>query len=185
MEYVNRRETGESKNERPFYVKQKVGTIRKYTDVWVKILRYIWRTSQCERETRPKYTFTSNQQKYLHRMRRTARKIADKEEEEVEEGGRVTEAKGKEKRNQAIEERCLEFWIAMFDHGLGDSEYDSAIISGIAVLGLDTENKGWAPAENFTPKLSAIVTIVRAIVVYTGHSHRQKTIQRGIEDGLS
>jgi len=41
LEYVNRRETGESKNERPFYAGQKVGTIRKYTDVWVKILRFI------------------------------------------------------------------------------------------------------------------------------------------------
>jgi len=73
----------------------------------------------------------------------------------------------------------------MFDHALGDTEYDSAIISGIAVLGLDTENKGWAPAENFTPKLSAIVTIARAIVVYTGHVHRQKTIERCIEEGLT
>jgi len=33
LEYVNQRETGESKNERPFYVGQKVGTIRKYTDI--------------------------------------------------------------------------------------------------------------------------------------------------------
>lgn len=39
--YVNRRETGEADNERLFYVKQKVNTIRKYTDVWLKILRYI------------------------------------------------------------------------------------------------------------------------------------------------
>jgi len=45
LEYVNRREIGESKNERPFYAKQKIRTIRKYTDVWFKILRYVWRTS--------------------------------------------------------------------------------------------------------------------------------------------
>lgn len=73
----------------------------------------------------------------------------------------------------------------MFDHELGDSEYDSAIISGIAVLGLDTDNKGWAPAESFTLRLSAIVTITRAMVVYTAYSHRQKTIRRCIADGLS
>jgi len=138
LEYVNRRETGESKNERPFYAKQKVGTIRKYTDVWVKILRYIWRTSQWEKEARPKYTFTSNQQRCLHRMRRIARQIADDEEEEGEEGTQQPRAEVKKKRNQAIKDQCLQFWITMFDHALGDTEYDSAIISGIAVLGLDT-----------------------------------------------
>jgi len=52
-------------------------------------------------------------------------------------------------------------------------------------LGLDTDNKGWAPAENFTPKLSAIVTITRAIVVYTAYNYRQKTTRRYIADGLS
>ena len=39
--YVNRRETGEKDNERPFYAKQKVNTMKKYIDVWLKILRYI------------------------------------------------------------------------------------------------------------------------------------------------
>ena len=33
LEYVNRRETGEHKNERPFYSEQKVNTIRKYSRV--------------------------------------------------------------------------------------------------------------------------------------------------------
>ena len=41
LEAVNRRETGERSNEKPFYAGQKVATIRKYSRVWVKMLRYI------------------------------------------------------------------------------------------------------------------------------------------------
>ena len=53
----------------------------------------------------------------------------------------------------------------MFDHELGDSEYESAILSGLAVLGADSENGGWMPAINYTPTLAAIITTMRAIVI--------------------
>jgi hypothetical protein len=45
LEFVNRREVGEGKNERPFYAKHKAKTMKKYTAIWVKMLRYIWRSS--------------------------------------------------------------------------------------------------------------------------------------------
>jgi hypothetical protein len=57
LEAVNRRETGERSNERPFYAGQKVATIRKYSRVWVKLLRYIWRTEG--RDFRPDYELTA------------------------------------------------------------------------------------------------------------------------------
>ena len=60
----------------------------------------------------------------------------------------------------------------MFNHKLGGSEFDSAIISSLAVIGLDLENQGWIPAENYTPKLSAMVTVTRALVVYIAYGHR-------------
>jgi len=60
----------------------------------------------------------------------------------------------------------------MFDHKLGGSEFESAIISGLAVIGLDSDNQGWIPAENYTLKLSAIVTVTRALVVYIAYGHR-------------
>jgi hypothetical protein len=45
LEFVNRREVGEAKNERPFYAKHKAKTMKNYIAVWVKMLRYIWRSS--------------------------------------------------------------------------------------------------------------------------------------------
>ncbi|KAJ9634928.1 hypothetical protein H2199_008792 [Coniosporium tulheliwenetii] len=39
LDHVNGREVGEQTNEWPFYARQKVKTIRKYSDHWVKVLR--------------------------------------------------------------------------------------------------------------------------------------------------
>lgn len=78
------------------------------------------------------------------------------------------------------------FWISMFNHELRDREYDSAIISGLVVLALDTESGGWMPAVSYTPILAAVVTVLRALVVYRSWQRRQKEIQRRIvEEGIT
>jgi len=188
--YVNRRETGEADNERPFYAKQKVNTIRKYIDVWLKILRYIWRTSDLEKESRPGYELTSKQERYLRMVKKTAEITESKEKgdsrgrEEVGSQRRELEEEEKKKRQEYIERRLLQFYIAMFDHHYKDTEYINGVISALAVLGLDTDNKGWAPAENFTPKLSAIVTVMRSMVLYAGHTHRVHAIESHISEGF-
>ena len=56
LEAVNRRETGERSNEKPFYARQKVATIRKYSRVQVKVLRYSQRTEG--RDSKPDYELT-------------------------------------------------------------------------------------------------------------------------------
>ena len=182
MEYVNRRETGEAKNERPFYAKQKLYTIRKYSRVWVKVLRYIWRTGQRERGegNRPDWTFTQQQERHFRSM-----VAAMREEGQMRQSQRQSQRRTDMKKNQEeMEEHCLHFWMTMFDHELKASEYESGIISALAVLGLDTEKGGWMPAENFTPLLSAIVTVTRAMVVYTAHKHREGAIQEGVQRGF-
>ena len=183
LEYVNRRETGEKTNEKPFYARQKVQTVRKYSHHWVKILRYIWRT--CDIEGRPKYILTSNQGRRLQRLRR----LADREEEvsriEVEEdpirrgGARPTPPD----RQRELDAACLEFWIAMFDHELSTGEFESGIISALAVLGLNTEKGGWKEAINYTPILSAIVTGTRALVIHQAWKDREDEIQRLQQEG--
>jgi hypothetical protein len=64
------------------------------------------------------------------------------------------------------EEASLAFWIAMFDHELKDREFESGIISIATVLGLEVERRGWRLALSYTPMLSAIITTLRALVVY-------------------
>lgn len=72
--FVNRREVGEGKNERPFYAKHKAKTMKKYTAIWIKILRYIWRSSSRGEEDRPSYRLTRQQEQELGKMKQLTRR---------------------------------------------------------------------------------------------------------------
>ena len=67
---VNRRENGAPNNDKPFYGKQKIKTIRKYANVFTQILRYIWRTAKMSE--RPKYRLTDVQKQALERLQHAA-----------------------------------------------------------------------------------------------------------------
>ncbi|KAM0713371.1 hypothetical protein Q7P35_000824 [Cladosporium inversicolor] len=117
------------------------------SDLGLKILRYIWRTAA--KENRPKYTLTDRQRGCLSELH-----AATREEIEAEEGWEKKQGnKGKELR-EAIEGACLRFWLAMFDHELQDDEYESGVISGLAVSGM-SQNGGreWRSALLYTPDL--------------------------------
>ena len=184
MMYINRREAGAVSNDRPFYGKQKVQTIRKYSDRFVRILRYIWRTEAVEK--RPEYCLTNRQQTELKELRRQAARIAQRERsmptpdtvEFIQQSRRQIHRRGR------LVNQCITFWIAMFDHQLKDNEFESAIISGLAVLGADGENGGWMPAINYTPILAAMITTMRAIVIRRAWRIRQDEIKKQIENGM-
>jgi hypothetical protein len=55
---IDRQENGAPNNDKPFYSKQKIKTVRKYADVFTQILRYIWRT--VEMSERPAYRLTTS-----------------------------------------------------------------------------------------------------------------------------
>lgn len=155
LEYVTRRETGEKDNERPFYVKHKANTIRKYMRHWVEMLCYLWRTQHVVK--RPRYKFTAQQTEMLDRMKEVG-------------GETVKDDRWDGKMRSAV----LEFWISMFHHHLPDEEYTSGIISAIAVLGIHRKRGGWIPAIHFTPILSDIVTTLRALVVHRAWRQRRE-----------
>jgi hypothetical protein len=72
----------------------------------------------------------------------------------------------------------------MFNHRLDDSEFQSGIVSGLAVLGADTEHGGWAPAMNYTPTLAAMITTMRAIVIRKAWQTRRRYIAKSIQRGV-
>jgi len=173
LEHVNRREVGEQTNERPFYARQKVQTIRKYSDHWVKVLRYVWRTHS--RARKPPYTLTPRQSRCM----RLVKTLCNREDEGTSgESSQGSSGADIRDRRRKIEDACLSFWIAMFDHELKADEHESGIMSALAVLGLDTQKGGWMPATNYTPILSAMVTVVRALVVYSAYKKREDEVQR-------
>jgi hypothetical protein len=54
----------------------------------------------------------------------------------------------------------------MLAYTLSDNEFKSSLVSRITVLSLDTSTSGSVDPSRFTPILSRIVTLSRALVVY-------------------
>ena len=72
----------------------------------------------------------------------------------------------------------------MFDHELQDDEYESGIMSGLAVSGMSQGGgRKWKTALLYTPDLSGIVTVLRALVVYSARERRQDEIEENILQG--
>jgi len=162
---INRRENGAPNNDKPFYGKQKVQTIRKYANVFTQILRYIWRTADVP--GRPEYRLTIAQQRALARLQDAA-------------SGRVSSSDERE----GIIRASSEFWVAMFDHDLKDNEYENAVLSGLAVLGTCGEKNGWVPAIFYTPTLAAMITSMRAVIIRRAWRARMDYIQQQISNGV-
>jgi hypothetical protein len=95
--------------------------------------------------------------------------------EEVDEGFE-DEMSEETKWMQQIQRKVLRFCITLLDHPLQDNEYQSPIISGLAVLMIKGD-KGWHDAEDFTTKYSAVIKLARLMVVQEAYEQRQEQIR--------
>lgn len=159
LEIVERRETGAPSNEKPFYARQRVRTIKTYTQKLLHVFCYLWRTHG--RSERPPYKLSGLQQAALLQ----AQESIDREDQ------------------TALEGHCLQFWIQLLDHSLIADEHESGLLSGVAVLGLrpDRHGGGWVPAHQFSTTLSALVTTSKALVVYHAHRQREALLPAGLD----
>jgi len=159
LEIIERREAGAESNERPFYSRHRVRTIKKYSQKLIGILCYLWRTY--DQTERPPYRLTGSQDARLWSLRQIARSDDAAKKEKLEEG-------------------CLRFWIALLDHTLPADEHESGLLSGVAVLGLkpDHHGGGWVPAHEFSPTLSALITTSKALVVHYARCQRDEALQK-------
>jgi superfamily II DNA helicase RecQ len=162
LEIIERREVGAESNERPFYSKQRVRTIKKYSQKLVSILCYLWRTN--DQTERPPYKLTSTQDAMLWSLQQMARSDDPAKKEE-------------------LEEQCLRLWIALLDHTLPGDEHESGLLSGVAVLGLKPNHHGggWVPAHEFSSTLSALITTSKALVVHDARCKRDVARQTNPE----
>ena len=55
--------------------------------------------------------------------------------------------------------------MTLLNHELGDDEYESVIISGLAIIGFHND-RGWLNAKDYTTKYSRVIKIARMLVVY-------------------
>jgi superfamily II DNA helicase RecQ len=182
LEHINRREVGSKDKEKRFYARHTAQSIDKYSARWSQVLRYIWRTA--EKEERPKYRLTERQRRSLDSFKTLARRDGE-DELEGEQVARRSSARGEQEWRERMQTAALTFWIAMFDHELRDSEYESGIISGLAVVALNTRAGGWMPPIVYTSVCAAMMTVLRAFVVYRAWRTRTESIRMHIDSGMS
>jgi hypothetical protein len=175
---INRKEEGKTPI-RPFQARMGDDTKERYVRIWQQIICYIYRTHHMER--RPPYRLTAKQQQVFDRVVLLAQQCdrpsavdesgiddpnaADEpvDDDEGEDSGYDEPPAGPEL--QPIERECLRLCLALLDHQVHSGHYHSVVVSALAVLGIDTEQSTWLPAEGYTTKLSAVVKLARMMMV--------------------
>ncbi|TQV97388.1 hypothetical protein IF1G_04628 [Cordyceps javanica] len=69
----------------------------------------------------------------------------------------------------------------MLDHALGDHQYDSVLISALAVIGV-RDDGGWQSALDYTLVLSAVIKVARILVLYHVYNERQAKVRAIMEE---
>ena len=84
-----------------------------------------------------------------------------------------------EAERQAGEDRAdrlgLDAMVAWVDHQYRNTPYESALISGLATLGI-REDGGWVGPGEYTPTYSAVIKMARILVVYQSVVEREDEV---------
>jgi superfamily II DNA helicase RecQ len=185
---INKNEPGKEE-PKPFQANLLPSTMKRYRSIWKQLICYIVRSmvlqqqgaevtdessdlddvlsdesalSHTDNEEQPfpsqaRFRFTENQQERyqemwdLYQARSSAYASPYQESEGSERLGPTQQA-------------LLRFLISLLNHRISGNDFENAILSGLAVLGLGPV-QGWVDALNYTPKLSAVVKLARIMVV--------------------
>ncbi|KAF9769075.1 hypothetical protein IL306_013565 [Fusarium sp. DS 682] len=159
-----RRKEVDKKPRRPFDNRMEDDTWARYTAVWTKLVCYIYRAEAMADEDRPGY------------------RLSRRQSESLDELSEIVEAYVDDPDTQPLDEDqvdrlTLQTVMALLDHRLAAGEYRSAIISGLAVMGIRKDG-GWMDVLDYTPIYSAVIKIARAMVVYQSYVERQVEVGR-------
>jgi RecQ family ATP-dependent DNA helicase len=175
---INKKEQAKAER-RPFHARLLDSTMARYRHVWKQLICYIIRsTLQQQREEileqgssvlekpddsfprQPRFEFTQQQRFSYDKMWQCCRSSL----ESVHDNVHTSPEAATSDTLQPLQQTILRFLISLLDHQIRGNEFESGILSGLAVLGLDPDN-GWVNALNYTPILSAVVKIARILVV--------------------
>jgi superfamily II DNA helicase RecQ len=120
---------------------------------WRQMMMFFVRTQKEHDWQSPPYKFTPEQFEKFDRL--------------IEEAGRVidgeTEPGDGEAGMSAIQAACLDFCVELLNMEIEFSEYESALVCALAVLGVS--EAGWRGTDTYPPILSAVIKCARFIVV--------------------
>lgn len=198
---INRREAG-TRASRPFDARMETDSWTRYKETWTQLIRIIYRAEQIDDEKRPPYVMTEEQgnawdswESSAQARRRAAASQARGEAEArqdamyrqltPDETSTASDASRAGTPAAAVEDaefdqQGLAAVMHLLDHDIKDDEYSNAIISAMAVMGIEGEEGGWCGPMNYTPKMSAIIKVARMMAVYSAHQARKEDIRRVI-----
>ena len=188
---VNKKEA-DKETQMPYDSWMDITTIRSYTRVWRQILCYIIRAEDTDPTELPAYKLTEWQKVSIRVLRQTIREFQewkdgqasepDQQRDEDEDGAErredaeVEESDEEIKRMKKIQRRVLRLCIDLLRHPLQDNEYESAMISGLAVLGI-RDDEGWLDAEDYITKYSAVIKLARLMVVQEAYERKEEAMK--------
>jgi hypothetical protein len=187
---VNKKEEGREP-QMPYDSWMDITTVRSYTQVWRQILCYIVRAEDEEPANRPAYKLTPRQEVGIQVLRESIQVLRESIQEfrawqdgqgseeggEDREDGEETDESDEEiERMKKVQRNVLRFCVDLLDHPLQDNEYKSAMISGLAVLGM-RDDEGWLDAEDYTPKYSAAIKLARLMVVQEAYEKKEEAMK--------
>ena len=148
-------------SHKPFHVNLGSDTIERYQQVWSKLLIYVLRTANSETQL---YQLTESQQTRVDNLLLVANRATQYISEELEE-------EEVEAMDQKIDKSCLQLCIVLLDHRLDHDEYESAIVSYLAVAALqhipgdDPNQYKFKDASEYTSILSGFIKIAQMLTV--------------------
>jgi hypothetical protein len=140
---------------KPFHVNMQQDTLRRYQRVWQQLLVYVVRTADTESRL---YRLTQQQQNSIQQVKSIVQRF---QQEELDEEGIET-------LQEDLDICCLQLCIMLLHHQL-ERQYDSAVISCLAVMSLEqlqgSEQYRFKDPTQYTPILSGFIKVAQMLTL--------------------
>lgn len=147
-------------------------TLILYTQTLQHIVAYIIRTIEdWDSDDRPPYTLTTQQEEAYDQLTFHLSDISGLPVKQLD---------------KKTDELTLAFLIALLDHQLKDDSYESALLSGLAVLGIQSssyrdkqpaEELNWLRPSEYTQYYAAVIKVARMLVIRQAYLENKRQIQ--------
>ncbi|GJC88126.1 hypothetical protein ColLi_10964 [Colletotrichum liriopes] len=153
------------KPPRPFDNRIEDDTWARYKEVWRKLVCVWFRTQEMPEDERPPYRLTKTQGELWDAFEGVV-------EAAVHDGAMHD---GAEAPREEVERVGLAMLVSMLDHRLKGGQYENALISALAVMGI-RDDGGWVDITDYTTIYSAVIKVARMLVVYQAHLQRKDEV---------
>lgn len=114
-----------SKPDKPLDNRLEETTWAQYQSTFRKLLRYLIRVEEWDNDLQPPYRLTTKQGNLLDAFCEAAEAMATEGVADIGEA--------------MLDRLCVDTIIALFDHRVKETQYENAIVSGLAVLGIEED----------------------------------------------